>query len=104
MSKASRMFRSRSNRGANLAVRPADEPDIPTFAEADLSSCLAAMYNSSTTAFLDEVYAGIIPAAPFADQSNSSSDHHALLSFTSKSVADYAESDDVLAILLQTID
>jgi CheY-like chemotaxis protein len=104
MSKASRMFRSRSNRGANLAVRRTAELDIPTFAEADLSSCLAAMYNSSTTAFLDEVYAGMIPAAPFADQADPSSDHHARLSLTSKSAADPAESDDVLAILLQTID
>jgi CheY-like chemotaxis protein len=107
MSKTSRMFRSRSNRGANLAVRPTAELDVPTFAAADLSSCLAAMYNSSTISFLDEVDAGIIPAAPFADQSDPAdpaSDNHALLSFTPKSAADPAETDDVLAILLQTID
>jgi CheY-like chemotaxis protein len=104
MSKGSRMFRSRSNRGANLALRPTAELDIPTFTEADLSSCLAAMYNSSTTAFLDEVYAGITPAAPFADQSDPASDIHALLGFSPKPAADTAESDDVLAILLQTID
>jgi CheY-like chemotaxis protein len=106
MSKASRMFRSRSNRGANLAVRLVAELDVPAFAEADLSACLAAMYNSSTAAFLDEVYAGIIPAAPFTDQADpaSTSDNHALLSFTPKAAADIAESDDVLAILLQTLD
>jgi CheY-like chemotaxis protein len=104
MSKASRMFRSRSNRSGNLAVRPTSQLDVPVFPEADLSSCLAAMYNASTTAFLDEVYAGIIPAAPFANQADSASDNHALLSFTPKSAADAAESDDVLAILLQTIE
>jgi len=104
MSKASRMFRSRSNRGGNLAVRPTAQLDVPTFAEADLSSCLAAMYNSSTTSFLEEVYAGITPAAPFADQADPTSGDHALLRFTAKSVADAAQSDDVLAILLQTID
>jgi CheY-like chemotaxis protein len=107
MSKASRMFRSRSNRGANLAIRPVAELDLPTFAEADLSACLAAMYNSSTTAFLDEIYAGVTPATPFSEQVNRAdpfSEHHALLSFTPKPAADIAEVDDVLAILLQTID
>jgi len=104
MSKASRMFRTRSNRGGNLAVRPTAQLDVPTFAEADLSSCLAAMYHSSTTAFLDEVYAGITPAAPFADQADPASGSHGLLSFTPKSFTDAAESDDVLAILLQTIE
>jgi CheY-like chemotaxis protein len=104
MSKASRMFRTRSNRGGNLAVRPTAQQDVPVFAEADLSSCLAAMYNSSTTAFLDEVYAGIIPDAPFADQADPTSGSHPLFSFTPKSAADSAESDDVLAILLQTIE
>src|SRR3984885_2564005 len=104
MSKASRMFRSRSNRGANLAVRPTAELDVPTFAEAYLRPCLAAMYNSSTPAFLDKVYSGIIPAAPFADQADPTSGNHSLLSFTPNSAADAAESDDVLAILLQTIE
>jgi CheY-like chemotaxis protein len=104
MSKASRMFRTRSNRGGNLAVRPTAQPDVPIFAEADLSSCLAAMYNSSTTAFLEEVYAEIPPAAPFAERLDPDSGNHALLSFTPKSVAGAAESDDVLAILLQTIE
>src|ERR1700683_1425405 len=104
MSKASRMFRSRSNRGGNLAVRPTAQLDVPTSPEADLSSSLAAMYNSSTTSFLEEVYAGIPPAAPFADQADPTSGDHALLRFTAKSVADAAQSDDVLAILLQTID
>jgi CheY-like chemotaxis protein len=104
MSKASRMFRTRSNRSGNLAVRPTAQPDVPIFAEADLSSCLAAMYNSSTTAFLEEVYAEIPPAAPFAEQLDPDSGNHALLSFTPKSVAGAAESDDVLAILLQTIE
>jgi CheY-like chemotaxis protein len=98
------MFRTRSNRGGNLAVRPTAQLDVPTFAEADLGSCLAAMYNSSTTAFLDEVYAETTPAAPFADQADPASGNHALLSFTPKSVAETAESDDVLAILLQTIE
>jgi CheY-like chemotaxis protein len=104
MSKASRMFRSRSNRAANLAVGPVAELDFPSFAEADLSACLAALYNSSTAAFLDEVYAGIIPAAPFADQSDAAADKRALLSFTPKSADNAAEVEDVLAILFQTID
>jgi CheY-like chemotaxis protein len=103
MSKASRMFRSRSNRGANLAIRPAAELDVPTFVEADLSACLAAMYNSSTGAFLDEVHAGTIHVATRADrspQSDAVSAVHAL----PNSEARGAENDDVLAILLQTID
>jgi CheY-like chemotaxis protein len=104
MSKASRMFRTRSNRGGNLAVRPTAQPDVARCAEADLSSCLAAMYNSSASAFLEEVYAEITPVAPFAGQPSAASGDHALLSFTAKSVADAAESDDVLAILLQTIE
>ncbi len=104
MSKASRMFRSRSNRGANLAVRPVAELDLSTFTEADLGACLAAMYNSSTISFLDEVYAGIIPAAPFTREADPATDNHALLSFAPKSAADPSETDDVLAILLQTID
>src|ERR1700733_10560992 len=98
MSKASRMFRTRSNRGGNHAIRPIAQLNVPTFAEADLSSCLAAMYNSSTTAFLEEVYAGITPAAASADQADPASSDHALLGFIPKSVADAAESDDVLAI------
>jgi CheY-like chemotaxis protein len=104
MSKASRMFRSRSNRGANLAIRPITEPDVPAFVAADLSACLAALYNSSTGAFVDTVHADMIPAAPFADQSNAAPDNHGLLSFTPKSAGDNAETDDVLAILFQTID
>src|SRR5271154_6811716 len=104
MSKASRMFRSRSNRGANLAIRPIAELDVPTFVEADLSACLASLYNSPTGAFVDSVQAGVIPAAPFADQSDVAPDNPALLSFTPRSVKDNAETDDVLAILFQTID
>src|SRR5271168_4549468 len=104
MSKASRMFRSRSNRGANLAIRPIAELDVPAFLEADLSACLAALYNSSTGALVDSVQAGMIPAAPFADQSSAASDNHALLTFTPKPVGDNAETDDVLAVLFQTID
>jgi CheY-like chemotaxis protein len=104
MSKASRMFRSRSNRGANLAIRPTAELDVPTFVAADLSACLAALYNSSTATFVDTVHAEMIPAAPFADQSSAAPDNHALLSFTPKSAGDNAETEDVLAILFQTID
>src|SRR5579863_3623595 len=104
MSKASRMFRSRSNRGANLAIRPIADLDVPTFIEADLSACLAALYDSSTGAFVDSVNAGMIPAAPFVEQSDAAPDSHALLSFTPRSVTETAETDDVLAILFQTID
>jgi CheY-like chemotaxis protein len=104
MSKASRMFRSRSNRGANLAIRPVAELDFPTFVEADLSACLAALYNSSTVTFLDQACAGIIPEAPFADQAAAASDNHAFLSFAPQAAGENQETDDVLAILLQTID
>jgi CheY-like chemotaxis protein len=107
MSKASRMFRSRSNRGPNLAIRPAAELDVPTFVEPDLGACLAAMYNSSTGAFLDEVHAGTIHLATCTDrsaQADATSEKHGLLSFAPESAAAAAETDDVLAILLQTID
>jgi CheY-like chemotaxis protein len=104
MSKASRMFRSRSSREANLAIRPIAELDVPTFVEADLSACLAALYNPSTGALVDSVHAGMIPVAPFADQSNAAPESHTLLTFTPKPAADNAETDDVLAILFQTID
>lgn len=107
MSKASRMFRSRSNRGPNLAIRPAAELDFPAFLEADLSACLAAMYNSSTGAFLDELHTGAIPAAACADRSleaDTASENHDLLSFAPKSAASTVETEDVLAVLLQTID
>src|SRR5580698_897415 len=104
MSKASRMFRSRSNREANLAIRPIAELDVPTFVEADLSACLAALYNSSTGAFVDSVHADMIPAAPFADQSDLAPESHTLLSFTPRPSGDNAAIDDVLAILFQTID
>src|SRR5208282_677209 len=104
MSKASRMFRSRSNRGANLAFRPVAELDFPTFAEADLSACLAALYSSPPAAFLDESDAGMLPDASLADQAAPAPEGHALLSFTPKPTAEAAEPDEVLAILQQTID
>jgi CheY-like chemotaxis protein len=98
------MFRSRSNQAANLAIQPVAELDYPTFVEADLSACLAALYSSSTGAFVDEVHAGMNPAAPFAGRSDAAPDNHSLLSFASKSAGENADTDDVLAILLQTID
>ncbi|HEY4950237.1 MAG TPA: response regulator [Candidatus Acidoferrales bacterium] len=104
MSKMSRIFRSRSNQAANLAVQPLADLDYPTFVEPDLSACLAALYNSSTGAFVDEVHEAMIPAAPFAGLSDAAPDTHALLSFASNSAGENADSDDVLAILLQTID
>src|SRR5271163_1051723 len=104
MSKASRMFRSRSNRGANLAIRPVAELDVPTFSEADLSACLAALYNSPADAFLHDFNAGIIPDASFAEQRDSAPDGHALLSFAPKSSAQPSEPDEVLAVLHQTIE
>ena len=104
MSKASRLFRSRSNRGANLAIRPVAELDFPTFAEADLSACLAALYNSPPAAFLDEAGAGMIPDGSFSGHADPTPEAHTLLSFTPKPAAESAEPDDVLAILLQTID
>jgi CheY-like chemotaxis protein len=104
MSKASRMFRSRSNREANLAIRPVAELDVPTFSEADLSACLAALYNSPADAFPHDFSAGIIPDAPFAHQRDSAPDGRGLLSFTPKPAAQPSQPDEVLAILLQTID
>ena len=104
MSKASRMFQSRSDRADNLAIRPVAELDLPTFVEADLGACLAALYDSPAAAFLDEADMAIIPGAPFTDQLGPAAESHALLSFASKSTADASGTDDVLAILLQTID
>jgi CheY-like chemotaxis protein len=104
MSKASRMFRSRSNRGANLAVQPSPELDIPTFAEADLSACLAALYNSATQAFPHDFTADTISGAHVADQVGPAKDGRALRSFNSKPAVQPAELDDVLAVLQQTID
>lgn len=104
MSKASRMFRSRSNRGANLAIRPVAELDAPKFPEADLSACLAALYNSSTDEFPHDFSAGVVPDAPSPRQRESVPDVHALLTFTPKSTAQPSEPDEVLAVLLQTID
>jgi CheY-like chemotaxis protein len=104
MSKASRMFRSRSNREANLAIRPVAELDVPTFCEADLSACLAALYNSPADAFPHDFSAGIIPDEPFTNQRDSAPDARGLLSFTPKPAAQPSEPDEVLAVLLQTID
>jgi CheY-like chemotaxis protein len=104
MSKASRMFRSRSNRGANLAIRPAAELDVPTFSEADLSACLAALYNSPADASPHDFSAGILPDASFVHQRDSAPNGHTLLTFTPKPAAQPSEPDEVLVILLQTID
>src|ERR1700683_650727 len=103
MSKASRMFRSRSNRGANLAIRSVAELDVPIFSDADLSACLAALYNSPADAFLCDFSAGIIPDAPVTNQRDSAPDGHALLTFAPKPTAQPSEPDEVLAVLLQTI-
>src|SRR5579863_142871 len=103
MSKASRMFRSRSNHGANLAFRPVAELDVPTFSEADLGACLAALYNSATDALAYDFSAGTIPAERDAERAGSSKDGHALLSFTPKP-SQPSQPDEVLAVLLQTID
>ena len=104
MSKASRMFRSRSSREANLAIRPVAELDLPTFSEADLSSCLAALYNSPADALPHDFSAGIISQPQFADHRDSAPAPHTLLTFTPKPAAHPSEPDEVLAVLLQTID
>ena len=104
MSKASRMFRSSSNRRDNLPIQPVAEPNLAKFAEADLSACLAALYNSPSDAFPHDFSVGIIPDAPSAEQRHSAPDRHALLSFTPKATGRASEPDDVLAVLLQTID
>jgi CheY-like chemotaxis protein len=104
MSKVSRMFRTRSNRGDNLATRPVAELNVPTFVEADLSACLAALYNSSADALPNEFSVSIIPSAPFTRHRDSAPDGHALLTFTPKSTAQSSEPDEVLAVLLQTLD
>jgi CheY-like chemotaxis protein len=103
MSKASRMFRSRSNPGANLAIRPVAELDVPTFSEADLSSCLAALYNLPADALPHDFSAGIIPDASLADPRDSAPEGRGLLSFTPKPAAQPSEPDEVLAVLQQTI-
>src|SRR5271168_2885619 len=104
MSKASRMFRSRSSQAANLAIRPVAELDLPTFSEADLSSCLAALYNSPADALPHDFSAGIISQPQFADHRDSAPAPHTLLTFTPKPAAHPSEPDEVLAVLLQTID
>jgi CheY-like chemotaxis protein len=104
MSKASRMFRSRTNRGVNLATLPVADPDPLRPAEADPSACLAALYGSSHAAFLDESYTAMIPDAPFADPADAPAGDGPLLSFDAKAAGEGSDSTDVLAILLQTID
>jgi CheY-like chemotaxis protein len=104
MSKASRMFRSRSNRGANLATRPVADLDVPTFSESDNSACLAALYNSPAAAFLHDFGTGTSPEGGSTDQRHLTPDGHALLSFAPQPAAQPSEPDEVLAVLLQTID
>jgi CheY-like chemotaxis protein len=104
MSKASRMFRSRSNRGANLAFRPVPELDLPTFSDADLSACLDALYNSPSDAFLHDFTPDTIPDAGLDDQVRPVENDRALLNFTSKSTPQPSAPDEVLAVLQQTID
>lgn len=104
MSKASRMFRSRSNRGADLAVRPVPELDVPTFSEADLSACLAALYNSPAGTSPHDFAAETISDSRFGDQVQRAGGSLALLSFTSKPAAQPAQPDEVLAVLHQTIE
>jgi CheY-like chemotaxis protein len=104
MSKTSRMFRARSNRESSLAARPVAELNVPTYAEADLSACLAALYNSPPDAFPHDFSAGLILNPPRADQFDSAPDSHSLLPFTPKPTAQPSGPDEVLAILLQTLD
>ena len=110
MSKASRMFRSRANRSANLAAVPVPEPVAlhvlapAPIAEADLSACLAALYTSSAGAFVDEAYADMLPDAPGSDPGAASPKSSAQLAPSSATSSDNLDSDDVLAILFQTID
>jgi CheY-like chemotaxis protein len=98
------MFRSRSNRGANLAFRPVPELDLPTFSEADLSACLAALYNSPSDALTYDFNVGIISDVRYTDHVGPAKDAHALLTFTSKPTAQPSEPDEVLAVLHQTLD
>ncbi len=110
MSKASRMFRSRANRSASLAALPVPEPVALTvlapapIAEADLSACLAALYTSSAGAFVDEAYAGMLAEVPGSEQVAASPEASARLARSPAPAADHLDSDDVLAILFQTID
>jgi CheY-like chemotaxis protein len=99
------MFRSRSSRAANLAIRPAAELDVPAFSEADLSACLSALYNSPADALPHDFSAGSIPDAPSPHQRDSANEPHALLTFAPKPAAQASqEPDEVLAVLQQTID
>ncbi len=106
MSKASRMFRSRVNRSANLAALPVPAPVLaadPT-AEADLSACLATLYDSSAGAFLAEAYAGTLPDVSRSEQDAASPEGSARLGLSTAPAVENPDSDDVLAILFQTID
>jgi CheY-like chemotaxis protein len=98
------MFRSRSKRGANLATEPVAELTFPTFAEADLSTCLAALYNSPADALPHDFNADVIPSAPLAHLKDSTPDAHALLTFAPRPAAPPPELDEVLAVLRQTLE
>jgi CheY-like chemotaxis protein len=98
------MFRSRSKRGANLAAEPVAELDVPTFVEADLSTCLAALYNSPADALPHDFNADVIPSAPLAHLKDSTPDAHALLTFAPRLAAPPPELDEVLAVLQQTLE
>jgi CheY-like chemotaxis protein len=98
------MFRSRSNRATNLAVRPAPELDLPTFSEADLSACLAALYSSPTDGFPLDFSAGFIADAQSTNPASSAPNGRVLLSFAPKPPAEISQPDEVLAVLHQTID
>lgn len=100
------MFRSRANRSANLAALPVPAPALaadPT-AEADLSACLATLYDSSAGAFLAEAHAGTLPDASPSEKDAASPEGSARLGLSTAPAVENPDSDDVLAILFQTID
>ena len=106
MSKASRMFRSRATRSTNPAALPVAAPVLaaPLTTEADISACLATLYDTSAGAFLQEAHAGMLPDAPQSEQDSTSPESSARLGLNSAPAAKNLDADDVLAILFQTID
>ncbi|MFZ3217270.1 MAG: response regulator [Candidatus Acidiferrales bacterium] len=97
------MFRSRSGRATNLATRPVEEVVFPQYVEADVSACLAALYDTHASTFRDESGGTVVSSESVEDDFDTSSAADALLSFTANAPGGHADTD-VLAILLQTID
>jgi CheY-like chemotaxis protein len=122
MSRASRLFRPRANRGLNSSPRPApvepsfDSPNIApnsispdTSGETDAHERLAALYPSSVATSSNESRANSLPVELDPDEPSATSDGRhvnrgVLLAFPASALNDEVDLSDPLAILLQTID